>query len=179
MSSPRGDRLDAAARVLGWFIALMPAHRREWGDAMRAELYHIGGGAARWAFVLGCGWVTFRTRALEGGGMASFSQRTRRAVAIAAGAGAVMVAPMAALSGASAGIAALRTLDAAVLFGVLWALAATAVFMAGGLIASKREESNRRWLVVLRVAVLVLAAGGWLIISHDQLPCFLGEPNCD
>ena len=75
-------------------------------------------------------------------------------------------------------MAALRTLDAAVLFGVLWTLAATAVFMFG-LIASKGEKSHRRWLVVLRVALLVLAAGGWLIISHDQMPCFLGDPNCD
>ena len=74
--SPTGrDRLDAEARVLGWFIALMPAHRREWGEAMRAELYHIGGGVARWTFVLECGWVTFRTRALEGGGMADHLPR--------------------------------------------------------------------------------------------------------
>lgn len=179
MSPPGGDRLDLEARVLGWFIALMPTHRREWGEAMRAELYHVGGGAARWTFVLECGWVTFRTRALEGGGMASFSQKTRRAVAIAAGTGAVMVTPMAALTGASAGMAALWTFDAAVLFGVLWTLAATAVFMFGGLIASEGEKSRRRWLVVLRVALLVLAAGGWVIISHDQMPCFLGEPNCD
>jgi hypothetical protein len=179
MSSPRGDRLDPEARVLGWFIALLPVHRREWGEAMRAELYHIGRGAARWTFVLGCGWVTIRTRVMDGGEMAAFGQRTRRAVGIAAAAGAVMVAPMAALSGASAGMAALRTLDAAFLFAVLWTLAATAVFMSGLLIASQGERSHRRWLVMLRVALLVLAAGGWLIISHDQMPCFLGEPNCD
>ena len=37
MSPPGGDRLDLEARVLGWFIALMPAHRREWGEAMRAD----------------------------------------------------------------------------------------------------------------------------------------------
>src|SRR5206468_1801624 len=48
---PGGDPcrwlLDAAVRAL-------PARRREWGEAMRAELPAIGAGRARWRFAAGC-----------------------------------------------------------------------------------------------------------------------------
>jgi hypothetical protein len=36
----------------------MPVERREWGQAMLAELGHIDGRAARWRFALGCWWAT-------------------------------------------------------------------------------------------------------------------------
>jgi hypothetical protein len=33
--------------------------------------------------------------------------------------------------------------------------------------------------VWLRVAVLLLIAWLWVVVTLDQLPCFLGIPNCD
>jgi hypothetical protein len=45
---------DAAERLLGWSVRMLPARRREWGRAMQAELAAIEPGPARWGFALGC-----------------------------------------------------------------------------------------------------------------------------
>lgn len=45
---------DAATRILGVAVALFPPDRREWGQAMRAELAALEGTAARRRFALGC-----------------------------------------------------------------------------------------------------------------------------
>ncbi len=45
---------DAPDRVLAAAVALLPAGRREWGTAMRAELAGIGGRGERARFALGC-----------------------------------------------------------------------------------------------------------------------------
>jgi hypothetical protein len=54
MTIPPDDR---AARFLARAVRWMPANRREWGAAMRAELQQIHGAADRWRFALGCAWV--------------------------------------------------------------------------------------------------------------------------
>jgi hypothetical protein len=33
--------------------------------------------------------------------------------------------------------------------------------------------------LLLRVAVLAFVAIGWANLVRDQMPCFLGVPNCD
>jgi hypothetical protein len=125
MSARDFDRLDAAAHVLRWFTMLMPAHRSEWSRGMCAELHHISGRPARWSFVLGCGWTALRTRALEGNTMTSYRDLAARTAVVAG----LIVVPFIGLEGASAGVAALWTTDAAMLFGVLWLLAAVALMM--------------------------------------------------
>ncbi len=50
----RRVRSDVAGRVLAVAVRLLPAERREWGRAMRAELAAIEPPAARWRFALGC-----------------------------------------------------------------------------------------------------------------------------
>jgi hypothetical protein len=177
MSDREFDRLDAAAHVLRWVTALMPAHRSEWSRGMRAELHHISGRPARWSFVLGCGWTALRIRALEGNTMTSYRELAARTAVVAC----LMVVPFIGLEGASAGVAALWTTDAAMLFGVLWLLAAVALTMGSGLVSVFDGERfrGRQGLVLLRVLVLVLASAAWLGIVGDQMPCFVGEPNCD
>lgn len=170
MTSHERHRQDAAVRVLEWIVRMMPTHRREWADAMRAELSYIEGRAPRWNFVASCTWAALRSRAFEGGS---------KTLAIAFLASGLMVAPLMGLSVASDSMAALWRVDAAALFGVLWALGATGILMTRGLVASTHARNPRAWLVIVRLVVLVLAAGGWLAISADQMPCFLGEPNCD
>jgi hypothetical protein len=180
VSSTEFDRADAAAQLLDWFTTLMPARRSEWSRAMRAELHHIAGGPARWTFVLGCVWVALRTCALEGKTMTSCSPPAGRTAVVACGGGALMVMPFIGLESASAGVSALRTIDAAMLFGMLWTLAAMTLFVGIRLILSfKAERSRPQPVLLLQVIVLVLAAVGWLGIIGDQMPCFLGEPNCD
>ncbi|ETA71138.1 hypothetical protein [Actinospica robiniae] len=45
---------DAASRILGVAVALFPPDRRDWGQAMRAELAALEDPAARRRFALGC-----------------------------------------------------------------------------------------------------------------------------
>lgn len=102
-----------------------------------------------------------------------------KSIGMAGVAGALLVAPMVGLSVASAGLAALWTSDSAALFGLLWTLGATAALMIATLVARTGARRPGAWSVVLRVAVLTLAAGAWFAISSDQMPCFLGQPKCD
>ncbi|MFC6082508.1 hypothetical protein [Sphaerisporangium aureirubrum] len=48
------DRADWAARLLALAVLLLPARRREWGQAMRAELVQIEPAPARRRFALSC-----------------------------------------------------------------------------------------------------------------------------
>lgn len=48
------SRLDGAGWLLAGAVRLLPAERRQWGAAMRAELAGIEQRRARWGFVSGC-----------------------------------------------------------------------------------------------------------------------------
>ncbi len=45
---------DFPARIVAGAARLLPRDRREWGDAMEAELAQVREGPARWQFALGC-----------------------------------------------------------------------------------------------------------------------------
>jgi hypothetical protein len=68
------------------------------------------------------------------------------------------------------------------LFGTMWLLAAGFTFallpIARDLRAGNRLQLNRLgfWL---RVLAALLTAWLWISILQDQIPCFLGVPNCD
>ena len=65
-----GDRRDAPARVLRWTARLLPAGRRNWGDAMQAELAGINAVDDRWRFARGCTLAIARRAALGSFGIA-------------------------------------------------------------------------------------------------------------
>ena len=50
--APRPERRMSPEALLRWAVRLLPAHRREWGRAMEAEL--AGLDAGRWRFALSC-----------------------------------------------------------------------------------------------------------------------------
>jgi hypothetical protein len=77
---PAGDGPD---RLFATAAALMPAHREDWVAAMRAELAHVPGTAARWSFAGGCVRAALMPRA----GLAPV------AVAMVAGVGASYALP--------------------------------------------------------------------------------------
>jgi hypothetical protein len=50
--------MDRPAWLLAAATSALPPEHRDWGVAMRAELEHVDGRAARWRFSLGCAWAT-------------------------------------------------------------------------------------------------------------------------
>ncbi|PPK67229.1 hypothetical protein V5P93_003565 [Actinokineospora auranticolor] len=92
----RRRELDLPAYLLDVATRLLPAERREWGAAMRAELAHIDHGPARWSFTAGATWA------------AALPSPRRPAVFVVAGLGTLV-------SGAAA-VAAYRFVPEALLF---------------------------------------------------------------
>jgi hypothetical protein len=85
----RLSSLDGPGRLLAVATATLPADRRDWGEAMAAELTQVRDPAARWRFAAGCA----RTAVFPPGG-------SRVAVAAAAVLAAVAVAVVALGTGA-------------------------------------------------------------------------------
>lgn len=52
-----GEGMDGPRCLLAAAVRLMPESRREWGDAMLAEIGQCGDRFARWRFALGCARV--------------------------------------------------------------------------------------------------------------------------
>jgi drug/metabolite transporter (DMT)-like permease len=68
-----------------------------------------------------------------------------------------------------------------VLFSFLWILAAVFVFILNSLLMKKQDERNivfSPWFF-FRGILLILIAFIWIDVIIDQMPCFLGLPNCD
>ena len=60
------------------------------------------------------------------------------------------------------------------LFAAMWLLAAASIFV---LLPVMRTRSAAG--LIARVVVGVCVAWLWVALVQDQLPCFLGVPNCD
>jgi len=59
MSKPRVAR-DVASRALEVSVRLLPSHRSDWGEAMRAELAALDDIHERRRYARGCGWAALR-----------------------------------------------------------------------------------------------------------------------
>jgi len=69
-----------------------------------------------------------------------------------------------------------------VLFGLLWLLPTAFIIILMPVVRSVRAGQSVRAnpiKLLLRVAFLALIAMMWGSIVIDQLPCFMGLPNCD
>jgi hypothetical protein len=68
------------------------------------------------------------------------------------------------------------------LFAVMWLLPATFFIASAPLLRSLRTPEAvlaHPVSLVFRIASLALLAAFWIGLIQDQLPCFLGVPNCD
>ena len=65
----------------------------------------------------------------------------------------------------------------AALFIFMWVLGLSFVSILNSLAASGRPASNL--LFVLKGGALILIGWMWVTLVIDQMPCFLGVPNCD
>ena len=68
------------------------------------------------------------------------------------------------------------------LFAILWFLPTAFVIAIAPLVRAFRTRDSvltHPVALVLRIAFLTLVAVLWIGLIQDQLPCFLGMPNCD
>src|SRR5262245_6875313 len=68
------------------------------------------------------------------------------------------------------------------LFGLLWLLPTVSIVAAAPILRDIRAGTSvlaHPVTLLLRVAILALTTMLWVFIIMDQLPCFLGVPNCD
>jgi len=154
----------------------MPDHRRAWAAAMLAELSHVHAPAERWRFALGCTRVALASTLTETPMNPSATLRT------AALGGLVLTAPLVILESVNQTITTANAFGLFLLFGFLWLLPTLFIVTLMGVIRTARTgESTLTHPVklILRVAFTALLASVWTTLLLDQLPCFLGVPNCD
>lgn len=159
---------DAPERLAQFAARCMPAARSEWGAAMVAELREYRGRRDRWEFALGC----LRVAAFEAG-----SGGRMRTMMIAMLTGAALVAPWIYLEVRNGYLN-----FPYLLFAVLWFVAAAFTLTAAPLVRALRAGESvlaRPELFAARVVFLALAGLFWTSVVLDQMPCFLGVPNCD
>jgi hypothetical protein len=68
------------------------------------------------------------------------------------------------------------------LFAVLWLVPAAFVLTAAPLVRAVRAGQGvfaHPISLTARLCFLVLAGLFWVVVVNDQMPCFLGVPNCD
>lgn len=73
-------------------------------------------------------------------------------------------------------------LDPLVLFGLLWLLPVAFILILAPVVRSARAGNNiptNPVTLLFRVAILLVIACAWGVAIIDQLPCFIGVPNCD
>ena len=91
----------------------------------------------------------------------------------------VLCVPLAILQ-ARRGISAESADGVVVLFAILFALPAAAIAL---LLPLLRARHGRRFAtlrpMLFRTGVALVLAAAWILIVIDQIPCFLGVPNCD
>ena len=92
--------------------------------------------------------------------------------------GLALVAPFAALDHTNDRATGRNSVDFAVLFGLLRLLATAFAAILSSVVRGWREDGGPVNLL-FRIACLILIAAMWSGIISDQLPCFLGIPNCD
>ena len=67
-----------------------------------------------------------------------------------------------------------------VLFALLWILPFAFVLLINGLRRSPDGSDTRAYVrPLLAAACLMFIVWFWVVIVIDQMPCFLGLPNCD
>lgn len=161
---------DLPGRLLAFAVRRMRCARTDWATAMLAELAQVEEPRARWEFALGCAWAAIFPPECEG-------TRRMRILPTAALVGTVLVVPLIYLE-TRRGYPSFPY----PLFTVLWLVPIAAVLLAAPLIGAIRGADGvlaRPAVTVARLGLLALAVLFWLTLVHDQMPCFLGVPNCD
>jgi hypothetical protein len=98
----------------------------------------------------------------------------------AALAGLALILPFAIMQVINVGVRRDDAPDLIVLFGLLWLLPALSI--ASGLRMLRPpagSDTSRRSRIVIAAVISIAATALWGGLLADQMPCFLGVPNCD
>ncbi len=174
---------DTPGMLLSIAARWMPSERGEWGEAMLAELAQLQHPSTRWRFALGCACVAlFPPR--KGGLLQTIMNDKTKRIVITFGAASlislILIAPLAFLQ--------LRYGSRNYprfpfeLFGMLWFLGAFFLITVEPIVRTVRAGDSllaHPVTLLFRLVFLTLIALMWEGVVNDQLPCFLGVPNCD
>lgn len=173
--------MDWPVRLLTAAVRRMAAERSEWGVAMLAELAQLQQPFARWQFALGCTRVALfppRQKGVWQNLMETKTKSLLTSLGLAALIGLLCIAPLAYLE--MRYNQARRASDFAALFGLLWLMPAVFTLTSVPVVRSLRAGVLAHPMTLaLRVTFMILVALCWISLVRDQLPCFLGVPNCD
>ena len=173
----------------GWLLTIavrrMPAERSEWGAAMLAELAQLQHPSTRWRFALGCTRVAlFPPR--QGGLLQTMRKHMMKSTITNLGSAAfisfILVLPFAILESLNQTITRQNAPGLILLFGLLWLLPMAFIVTLMPIVRTVRAGNGilaSPMNLLFRVAFLALVASMWGGLLLDQLPCFLGVPNCD
>ncbi len=68
------------------------------------------------------------------------------------------------------------------LFGIIWLLQVIFIFTLMPIIhnfGNRNKREGNPFKLLLNMVLLIIIAWLWIDIIQDQMPCFLGIPNCD
>jgi hypothetical protein len=177
--------LDRPGLLLAAAVRRMPEERSEWGAAMLAELAQLQHPSTRWRFALACTRVAlFPPR--RGGLLQTMRKHMMKSTMINLGSAAlisfILVLPFAILESLNQTITRQNAPGLILLFGLLWLLPMAFIVTLMPIVRTVRAGNGilaSPMNLLFRVAFLALVATMWGGLLLDQLPCFLGVPNCD
>lgn len=176
---------DVPKWLLTIAVRRMPAERSDWGAAMLAELAQLQNPFTRWWFALGCARVALfppRKGNLLQILRNNLMKNTFTTFGSASLISLVLVLPFAILESLHTTITRQNASGLIVLFGLLWLLPMAFIFILVPAMRTQREENailTNPINLLIRIAFLAFIAMMWGSVVIDQLPCFLGYPNCD
>lgn len=177
--------IDTPMLLLTIVVRWMPEERREWGAAMLAELSQLQHPSTRWQFALGCTRVALLPPRKGGLLQIMMNNKTKRMVTTfgpAALMSLILVLPFAILESLNQIITKQNATGLILLFGLLWLLPTAFIVILVPIVRTVRAGNNilaHPITLLVRVSFLALIAMMWGGLLIDQLPCFLGVPNCD
>jgi hypothetical protein len=164
-------------------VRWMPAERAEWGAAMLAELAQLQNPFTCWQFALGCARVAlFPPRK----GRQTMMNQTKPSTTFGAAAlmSLILVVPFVVLelwyntNSPTPQYSRFPT----ELFGILWFLGTVFLLTVAPVVRTVRAGDSilvHSITLLFRLVFVALVGYMWVGIIIDQLPCFLGVPNCD
>jgi hypothetical protein len=177
--------MDGPGLLLTRAVRLMPAERGEWGAAILAELSRLQHPTTRWRFALGGARAAIfppRKRGLLQTVMTNQTKSIITTFGTAAFISFILVLPFAILESVNNTITRQNAPGLIVLFSLLWLLPTAFIVVLAPIVRTVRAgNSVLAYPVALLFRVVFLAFISWMwgSIVIDQLPCFLGVPNCD